>query len=355
MQTTENYNLNVAELEDVADITKVSANFPTIDEALGNHDAALDKLKNKGNATTPIYIDANGNAKVTKNFNDYLLLAGGVLTGEIKNKINTYYRGGNPPASSVGVFGTQVIDGNNIRISGVYNEVSNSSTITSGVYAYNPSSTDFSNAHISVSYLADGSVVTYAPTPLATDSTTKIATTAYVKANVPASIGSSTKPVYTNANGVITACTYSLNANVPSNAKFTDTVTTIGATGNSTQPVYFSAKNTASACTMANATTGTGLAKIVASNTNANRTTTGSYVQINGVQIEWGTGTTTNKAASITFTRAFTGVPAVCITPKAKGDGGFCAPSVTTSGFTVEYDRDIADSEFNWIAIGYHS
>lgn len=38
--------------------------------------------------------------------------------------------------------------------------------------------------------------------------------------------GSATKPVYFNANGVPVACTYSLNADVPSGAKFTDTVYT---------------------------------------------------------------------------------------------------------------------------------
>lgn len=38
--------------------------------------------------------------------------------------------------------------------------------------------------------------------------------------------GSATKPVYFNASGVPVACTYSLNADVPSGAKFTDTVYT---------------------------------------------------------------------------------------------------------------------------------
>ena len=38
--------------------------------------------------------------------------------------------------------------------------------------------------------------------------------------------GSATKPVYFNASGVPVACTYSLGANVPSDAKFTDTVYT---------------------------------------------------------------------------------------------------------------------------------
>ena len=44
-------------------------------------------------------------------------------------------------------------------------------------------------------------------------------------------VGSETKPIYINDKGEATACTYSLNATVPSNAKFTDT--TYSAAGSS--------------------------------------------------------------------------------------------------------------------------
>ena len=42
------------------------------------------------------------------------------------------------------------------------------------------------------------------------DDSTKVATTAYVKDCVPVSVGSPSKPVYTNANGVVTACDFGL-------------------------------------------------------------------------------------------------------------------------------------------------
>ena len=42
-------------------------------------------------------------------------------------------------------------------------------------------------------------------TPSATDNSTKLATTKFVKDNVPASVGSATKPVYTDSNGKVTA------------------------------------------------------------------------------------------------------------------------------------------------------
>jgi len=41
--------------------------------------------------------------------------------------------------------------------------------------------------------------------------------------NVTAAVGSATKPIYINASGKAVACTYTVAANVPSNAKFTDT------------------------------------------------------------------------------------------------------------------------------------
>ena len=46
------------------------------------------------------------------------------------------------------------------------------------------------------------------------------------------SIGTATKPVYTNSDGVITACTYELNKTVPADAVFTDTTYNVfGASG----------------------------------------------------------------------------------------------------------------------------
>lgn len=44
------------------------------------------------------------------------------------------------------------------------------------------------------------------------------------KLNISSAVGSTTKPVYFNANGVPTACTYTLGKSVPSDAVFTDTV-----------------------------------------------------------------------------------------------------------------------------------
>lgn len=52
------------------------------------------------------------------------------------------------------------------------------------------------------------------PTPAATDNSTKAATTAYVKSNVPASVGDTDTPVYTNSDGKVTSIGSTLFAKV---------------------------------------------------------------------------------------------------------------------------------------------
>ena len=86
----------------------------------------------------------------------------------------------------------------------------NLSSITMSAYGCAAAETTTSCA-ISCNVDSSGTAYTAAPTPATTDSSTKIATTAYVKACVPKSIGSTGTPVYTNANGVVTACTVKNN------------------------------------------------------------------------------------------------------------------------------------------------
>jgi len=55
--------------------------------------------------------------------------------------------------------------------------------------------------------------------------------------------GSATKPVYTDANGNITACTYTLGQNVTSSSKLTDTVTTVTTSGTGNAVTNITASN----------------------------------------------------------------------------------------------------------------
>ena len=83
-------------------------------------------------------------------------------------------------------------------------DTSNTSKIIMSAYGCSAAETT-TNCAISCNTDSSGNVWTSAPTPAQTDSSTKIATTAYVKACVPKSIGDANTPVYTNANGVITS------------------------------------------------------------------------------------------------------------------------------------------------------
>lgn len=59
------------------------------------------------------------------------------------------------------------------------------------LYAYSPSTTDYTAAHIDVGYNQNGAY-TYAPTPETTDNSTKIATTAFVNNRLPYTTGTFT-------------------------------------------------------------------------------------------------------------------------------------------------------------------
>lgn len=74
-----------------------------------------------------------------------------------------------------------------------------------GISAINVVNNNTSWCTLTLNANADGTTYTSAPTPATSDNSTKIATTAYVKACVPKSIGDANTPVYTNSDGVITS------------------------------------------------------------------------------------------------------------------------------------------------------
>ena len=137
---------------------------------------------------------------------------------------------------------------------------------TTGTLTVNKGSTNATfngSASVTVDTIKNAVNATTSTTKGTSDSSTAIATTAYVKACVPKSIGSSTQPVYTNDNGVITKCTYTLSKSVPSNAVFTDTndkVAVKKSTSNNTYPLLIAVTANASADIAANyAYFGTGI------------------------------------------------------------------------------------------------
>ena len=78
---TPNLSLNKPGYDNVADIEALNENSDILDDEINT---IKSNLKNKGSATEPIYFDGNGVPQKTKNFTDYLPLAGGTMTGAIE-------------------------------------------------------------------------------------------------------------------------------------------------------------------------------------------------------------------------------------------------------------------------------
>jgi len=167
---------------------------------------------------------------------------------------------------------------------------------------------------------SSGNYFTEAPTPAQTDDSTKIATTAYVKDCIPKSVGSGTKPVYTNANGVVTAS---------------------GSTvGSANEPVYMSS-GTITKCSM-NSASAAGLVRIT--NQTVNQT---GYVKLaSGLILQWGV---LSANGDVTFSTPFTKNPSVTL-GHTGGDYSKRIANLSTTGFTAT-GRESA-SYIGWIAIG---
>lgn len=158
---------------------------------------------------------------------------------------------------------------------------------------------------------------TQAPTPAQTDDSTKIATTAYVKDCVPKSIGSSSQPVYTNANGVITACTM-------------------------------------------NSSSAAGLARITnqafgvySDETHRNGFSHGYVKFASGLIIQWGCIYRTNGGTSaVTFETAYVNKPQITFSYDAEGDHTNSIREITNTGFVVSVNKESGAATVKWIAIG---
>lgn len=255
----------------------------------------------------------------------YLPLTGGVIQGNLSIQSSDIARG-TTPSSNQFLWLPMAIDKNRNVMGGIYKLVSSGNVSATRMFDY-PNNDNTSNGdYIGIEHDANGNVYTHAPTPSQTDNSTNIATTAYVKGCVPESVGSKTKFVYTNSNGVITEsdgtvgsatqpvylkngavtkCTYSLNKTVPSNAVFTDT-NNISASGS-------------------------------------------NYIRFNtGIQICWGSSSASSAGVSVTFPKAFSTAPLVIC-----GGGGYANTfgnsSVSTTKFKITCSTNATG---HWIAIG---
>lgn len=126
--------------------------------------------------------------------------------------------------------------------------------------------------------------------------------------------------------------------------------------GSAVQPVYSNASGVITACTMADQTTTAGLAKIIATSSNTDFDSSGSYVQINGVLIQWGVAAYTNRTVTVTFSRPFSAPPAVASSVDHSQDGNHAVTAYSETSFTIGVDSDLPSTGFiHWVAVGYHS
>lgn len=188
--------------------------------------------------------------------------------------------------------------------------------------AYDYTSNATASAILEIVKEKGGNGYASAPTPSTGDNSTKIATTAFVRAQVPASLGGGTKLLSTNANGVVTESTSSV--------------------GSASQSVYLDTGEV-KACTMAAYNTAGFLRQTEQSlNTDGN-----GYVVLNaGLKLQWGT---LSVDSNVTFSKPFTKVPVVTLAHNG-GDYSKKIDSVTTTGFRV-YGREQSAAVW-WFAIG---
>ncbi len=243
---------------------------------------------------------------------------------------------GTAPASEANIWLVRAVDNDNGWLGGIYKLVNTSNVSSTRMYDYPNNSSSSSGHYIGISHDASGNAFTYAPTPANTDDSTQIATTAYVKDCVPKSVGSATKHVYVNSNGVVTAsgssigsatqpvymnagaitkCTYTLNKSVPANAVFTDT-----------------------------------------NNITAHSNATNGYIQFStGAIIEWGSSSASGGSVTITFPKAFPTACRSCVVIDTVSNSGGVnygvgLKTLTKTNFSVSKD---SGRSIHWIAVGY--
>ena len=140
-----------------------------------------------------------------------------------------------------------------------------------------------------------------APTPSATDNSTSIATTAYVKSNVPPNTGSGTKITYVNSSGKIVESTSTIGSSTNpiflSSGEFKASNSTIGSI---TKPIYLNSGS----ITASNATVGSNTEPIYLSNgtlTKSNKT----FITADGTQTISGAKTFSTSVKSTSVSNAF--------------------------------------------------
>lgn len=119
----------------------------------------------------------------------YLPTSGGTLTGAVTVSAatpGTTYKSsaltrGTAPSSTTAKWICQLQDSAGKSMGGLYHNVTTGNVTETRLYDYPHHSNSASGHYIAIGHDADGNAVSYAPTPAATDKSTKIATTAFCR------------------------------------------------------------------------------------------------------------------------------------------------------------------------------
>ena len=181
----------------------------------------------QGNATTATTLQTartingvsfNGSKNITVADSTKLPLTGGTLTGNLVIKKgasyiylqNTSMTKGSKPSSnqySLIALTSSAGNANGNRIGLFQSSLNTAGNVTTGIYAYRNTKDATTNAAVSVTYEAGGTAYANCPTPPANDSSTKIATTAWVNSNAAKSMVPSAKPASRSSGTTYTAAT----------------------------------------------------------------------------------------------------------------------------------------------------
>lgn len=224
-----------------------------------------------------------------------------------------------------------------------FSAVSNKSQ--SQLVAYNITSAEnAATSYIRAIVDASGNAYTETLTPAAGDNSTKIATTAFVRGQVPASLGGGKKLLQTGSNGVVAESTSSV--------------------GSANQPAYLGSGEL-KACTM-NSSSAAGLARVTnqefgvyGSNgqSDANQNSEGfsyGYVKYsNGLILQWGCDFCyNNNHVDVSFRTPFVNNPQITFSYNYGGDYQKTIRTISNTGFTIYNDKDASSALVKWFAIG---
>ena len=165
--------------------TSAIATSDSLNAAIGKLEAALDTKQATGDyALDNAVVHKTGNETVAgqKTFTSIPYVMTGTTDCRTRYKLSTYVQGTAPSSNTYG--GIRIFDNNNIEMGTVFTCLLTDGSSRTGIWVKSAVAESTSTAQIYIGFDSSGNAYTYCPTPSsATDNSTKIATTAWVKSH----------------------------------------------------------------------------------------------------------------------------------------------------------------------------